>query len=294
MKKNKWLSLLIILFIYIIAGVAAYFSYKYLPFEFYLNLFISDVLATTIVFIFSLIFKNASCYDAYWSVAPMVIVMAYLFTKPLNSVRLLASIAILGWGLRLTLNWIYTFDNLEWEDWRYKMLKEKSGKLYPIINFLGIHLFPTIVVYFCILPFAYLYHNDVTLNAFTIIFFSLAILSFSMQGVADYEMHKFRKNKNSVFIRNGLWKYSRHPNYLGEILMWWSIGLLAIFSLGGYYYLITGAIINTCMFVFISIPLAEGHQKDRKEGFLEYKKETRMLLPIYKRKPKEEEKIGEN
>jgi steroid 5-alpha reductase family enzyme len=195
----------------------------------------------------------------------------------------LASIATLGWGIRLTLNWVYTFDNLTWEDWRYKMLHEKSKAFYPIINFLGIHLFPTLVVYLCILPVAYVFHYDVSLNAGVVAFFILAMLSFTMQGIADFEMHSFRKNRTSTFIRKGLWKYSRHPNYLGEILMWWNMAFLAIFALGNNYWLIAGALLNTCMFLFISIPLAERHQRERKEGFDEYKSETRMLLPIYKK-----------
>jgi len=286
MKNNKILSLIIILIIYIIAGVVGYFSYINLPFEFYWNLLIADVIATVVVFIFSLIFNNASCYDPYWSVAPMFIAVMLLITKELNVVRILACIAVLGWGLRLTINWIYTFDNLSWQDWRYKMLKEKNKYLYPLVNFFGIHLFPTIVVYLCILPLMFIFYYDVTLNPFVIVFFVTAILSFTMQGIADLQMHKFRNNKDATFNRHGLWKYSRHPNYLGEICMWFSIGLLSIFALNNYYFLIIGAFVNLCLFLFISIPLADNHQS-RKEGFEEYKRDTRMLLPIYKKSKKE-------
>lgn len=284
MKNNKIIGLIIILIIYIIAGVSGYLIYINLPFEFYFNLLIADVAATAVVFIFSLIFNNASCYDPYWSVAPMFIVIMLLINcKEINVVRILASIAVLGWGTRLTVNWIYTFDNLSLQDWRYKMLKEKSKGFYPLINFLGIHLFPTIVVYFCILPIMFIFHYDVSINPFVIIFFVTAILSFTIQGIADLQMHKFRKNRNSTFNRNGLWKYSRHPNYLGEICMWYSIAFFSIVALNNYYFLIIGAVVNMCLFLFISIPLAENHQRE-KGGFDEYKSETRMLLPIYKRK----------
>ena len=284
MKNNKIIGLIIILIIYIIAGVSGYLIYINLPFEFYFNLLIADVAATAVVFIFSLIFNNASCYDPYWSVAPMFIVIMLLINcKEINVVRILASIAVLGWGTRLTVNWIYTFDNLSLQDWRYKMLKEKSKGFYPLINFLGIHLFPTIVVYFCILPIMFIFHYDVSINPFVIIFFVTAILSFTIQGIADLQMHKFRKNRNSTFNRNGLWKYSRHPNYLGEICMWYSIAFFSIVALNNYYFLIIGAVVHMCLFLFISIPLAENHQRE-KGGFDEYKSETRMLLPIYKRK----------
>jgi steroid 5-alpha reductase family enzyme len=284
MRENKILSILLITCFYVVAGICGYFLYVNLPFEFYLNFLIADVASTIIIFIFSLILNNASCYDPYWSVAPLSIAILLLFTKPLNLVRILVSIAVIGWALRLTINWIYTFDNLKWEDWRYKLLKEKTGFFYPLINLLGIHLFPTIVVYLCLLPVLFIYNYDVSFNIFVLIFFIFAIFSFVLQGIADFQMHKYRKNKNGTFNRNGLWKYSRHPNYLGEILMWLNIALLAIFALNNYYFLIIGAIVNALMFIFVSIPLAENHQRDRKPGFDIYKSETRMLLPIYKKK----------
>ena len=283
MKKNKITSLMIILAIYFIAAIVGYTIYINLPFEFYFNLLIADISSTILIFIFSCIFKNASCYDAYWSVAPIVIISFYLISKPFSIVRLLLSIAIIGWGIRLTINWAYTFDNLLWIDWRYKMLKEKTKWLYPLVNFLGIHLFPTLVVYTCILPAVFCFEYETSFNILVLLFFILSMFSFQFQAVADIQMHRFRKTGSNTFIRNGLWKYSRHPNYLGEIMMWISVGLLSISALNGYYYLIIGSMINTLMFVFISIPMAEEHQRSRKEGFDEYKKETRMLLPIYKK-----------
>lgn len=277
MKNSRAISFFIIALVYILSSVIGILVYNNLNFDIWLNLLIADIAATVVVFVFSLIFNNASTYDPYWSVAPIVIVGYLFFNHEFNLVTFLPTIAIVIWGIRLTLNWAYTFENLNHQDWRYTMLKQKTGILYFFVNLFGIHLFPTIVVYLCILPVVYLYNSEATLNIFTIIMFIVSICSFTIQGIADYQMHAFRRNKNSVFIRNGLWKYSRHPNYLGEIMMWWSIGLLCVFSLNNVVFLI-GAIVNHLMFIFISIPLAENHQKSRKEGFDEYKKETRMLL----------------
>ncbi|MBQ3166354.1 MAG: DUF1295 domain-containing protein, partial [Clostridia bacterium] len=72
------------------------------------------------------------------------------------------------------------------------------------------------------------------------------------------------------------------PNYLGEILMWWGMGISAVALLGGGWHLLLGAVLNTLLFIFVSIPLADGRQK-RKPGFEEYKRQTRALLPIYKK-----------
>lgn len=281
MKTNRILSFLVILLVYVISSFIGILTYNYLSFDLWLNLLISDVISTIVVFIFSLILKNASTYDPYWSVAPIVILLYSAFKNGLNSASILVLIAVLFWGIRLTVNWAYTFKNFTYQDWRYTMLKEKTKKFYPLINFCGIHLFPTIVVYLCVLPAVYLMRFKVEINIFTIIFFVVSLLSVTLQGVSDYQMHKYRKNKTTQFIRSGLWKYSRHPNYLGEIMMWWSIALLVVLTLNNYWYFLTGATVNTLMFLVVSIPMADKRQS-KKEGFSEYKKATRMLLPIKK------------
>ena len=146
------------------------------------------------------------------------------------------------------------------------------------------HYFPTLIVYFCVLPSVYLvfYQNENKLNLFSIIFLIGSFFSTILEAEADREMHVFKKKKdNNNFIRIGLWKYSRHPNYLGEILFWWFIGLYCISIIKDYYFILIGAFLNTMLFIFISIPLADNHQR-RKNGFEQYYKETRMLLPLKK------------
>ena len=75
----------------------------------------------------ALIFSNASVYDPYWSVQPIFIVIALAIGKELRVASILPIIAICIWGVRLTANWAYTFGDLTHQDWRYTMLKEKTG-----------------------------------------------------------------------------------------------------------------------------------------------------------------------
>ena len=281
LKENRIASFLIVTAVYVIATVVGIFIYKALNLSWWLALLIADIVATAVTFIFSVIFNNASVYDPYWSVQPPIILIAFAFGKKLTALGVLLIIAVCFWAIRLTANWAYTFKNLCHQDWRYTMLKETTGVFYPIINFVGIHLVPTLVVYGCIIPAVYAVINGCTANAFSVIFICLSIGSATMQGVADIQMHKFRKNKNGAFIRNGLWKYSRHPNYLGEILMWWGVALSVVCSCPNAWYLIIGAVANTLLFFVVSIPMADKRQS-KKDGFNEYKSQTRMLLPIKK------------
>ena len=282
--KSRFWSFYIITVAYILAIAAAILTYKFLDLEQkWLKILLADIVATIIIFAFSVGFKNSSIYDPYWSIQPIIIVIAMcLNCHYFNLSRILMVAIVCVWGLRLTANWAYTFKNLcDTQDWRYVMLKEKTRAFYPLVNFFGIHLFPTLVVYACVLPIIYVFNYSIKLNLFSIAFLGISILAVILQTVSDIQMHTFKKKDGNGFIRVGLWKYSRHPNYLGEILLWWGIALAIVVAVPARWYLAFGALINTLMFLFFSIPVADKHQA-RKAGFKEYKKQTRILLPIKK------------
>lgn len=280
-KQSRILSFLVVIVIYLLAVIVGLAVYRKLPYDWWLNLLLADVASTVFTFAFSVLLGNASVYDPYWSVQPIVILVSFAVGRELTVVRLLLLVSVLLWGIRLTVNWAYTFGDLTHQDWRYTMLKEKTGAFYPFVNFVGIHLVPTLIVYGCTLPAVYAFLHEGAWNAGSIAFFCLSVGAAGMQGVADYQMHRYRKHRTGAFIRDGLWKYSRHPNYLGEILMWWGIAgsVLSVFPQA--WYLAFGALANTVLFLTVSIPMADGRQS-RKPGYADYQKQTHMLLPIKK------------
>ena len=140
---------------------------------------------------------------------------------------------------------------------------------------------PTLVVYACILPAVYAIRAGLSVTPASVFFICLSLGAACLQGIADIQMHKYRKSRDGAFIRRGLWKYSRHPNYLGEIIMWWAVGAAVVCAAPDVWYLLIGAFSNTTLFFAVSIPMADKKQS-RKAGFSEYKQQTRMLLPIKK------------
>ena len=277
-------SFIIIGIVYLLAaavGVATYI-FAFPLGAFWIRLLIADVAATVFTFIFSLLFKNASVYDPYWSVQPMVILLGLSFGQKITAIKFFLLLAVLFWGIRLTANWAYTFKSMASEDWRYRMLRDKTGRAYPLVNFLGIHLVPTLVVYLCTLPAAAMMIGSTKGNLLGFVGIAISVGATFLQGISDIQMHKFKSSGKKGFIREGLWKNSRHPNYLGEILMWWGVGICSVAVLGvSFAYLLIGAIANTLLFCFVSIPLADSKQS-KKAGYAEYRAETRSLLPISK------------
>ena len=295
MKKSKTIGLLILLTIYIVAvaaGIGTYFLLqRYSLNNILLEILICDVISTFVVWLFGVIFKTASTYDPYWSVQTIIIYILLLIkfnNWNLGTILFLVPLAI--YTIRLTGNFIYTFDSLSYIDWRYRMLKEKTGFLYQIVNLLGICMFPTLVVYSASIP-AFLYAVSGSFNALQIIGIIVMLGAVALEFVSDYQMHYFRKHRQSrdEIINVGLWKYSRHPNYLGEITFWF--GLFLVFfvnNIWGWYF-VSGAVINLLMFLFISIPMEENHMKEYKPNLTTYIESVSMLLILPKKKANQDE-----
>lgn len=281
-RNNKAASILVITGIYVVAACTGFWVYMLLPFKFWLRLLTADLTATVFVFFFSNVFNNASVYDPYWSVQPIVIAGYFALFYNMTSATVLLLISIVYWGIRLTCNWAYCFGGLNHQDWRYTKLKNENGKVYPLLNLLGIHMMPTLIVYLCTLPAVFAIREEHQANAGSIVGMVICFGAATLQLFADIQMQKYRKSGKHGLIRTGLWKHSRHPNYLGEILMWWGIAVQAVSVMPSRWWLIAGAAANTIMFFTVSIPMADKRQS-AKDGYAEYKAATRSLLPIPKR-----------
>lgn len=289
-RSSRPISFFIITLIYVAAFAAGLWSFLVMDeVMMLLRLFIADFVATVFVWFWGVIFKNSSVYDPYWSVAPPVMLTCYAIycgTSSLPVVLLL--VAVWYWAIRLTGNWAYTFPNLEKQDWRYDMYKDKFPRLWHVVNFTGINLMPTVVVFLAMIPGFLLIDLSATAsmqcNLFSWVGFVLCVAAATLQLVSDTQAHRFRRNHRGEVCTIGLWSRSRHPNYLGEILMWWGVYLIYLTAIGesqSWQQIVipaAGALANTCLFVFISIPMMEKRQLANKPAYAEYCRRVRMLV----------------
>ena len=282
MKQSRIRSFLFTIIVYALALVVGLFVYGRMRGGVLFRVFAADIAATLFLFFVSLPLENASVYDPYWSVAPIVILpLAMREFGVWNAGTIALLCCVTYWGIRLTANWAYTFQGYDHQDWRYTMLRERSGAFYPLVSLFGIMLFPTLVVFFCLLP-ALHYIQFGGINLVTLLGFALCVSAATLQLVADVQLHRFQRQANNrgQIIRHGVWRHARHPNYLGEILMWWGVFVVLVSVRPSLWPLGIGALTNTLMFLFISIPMAESRMAGYKEGFDRYVQETNRLLPI--------------
>ena len=284
MIKDKGISQLLCLSIYI---VSFYLAYIVLPESInfiWLKITIWHVNATILIYLGSVLLKNSSLYDPFWSVAPVPIVL-YLSIQSENSIllKMLVVFPILLWAARLTRNWVISWEGFHHEDFRYIDLKNTNKYKAEFNNFFGIHLFPTFIVNICLYPLVYIFINDVDVNIYLYISSIFTFLAVILEAVADEQMRKFRsdpKNKGKT-MKYKLWRYSRHPNYLGEIGFWFGIYFMGISSGFAPLWLIVCPLAMLLLFVLVSCPMMDERSLKNRPNYREYMDNTSqlMLLP---------------
>jgi steroid 5-alpha reductase family enzyme len=283
--KNRTVSFLIILAVYALAIFTAVIVFKLSSgMHLLMSTFLADIAATLVVWVSGVVFSNSSIYDPYWSVAPLVILLYWVISSEisLTAVNILFIAAAAIWGIRLTLNWAIRWKGLYHQDWRYTMFKKNSPRLWFFTNLVGINLMPTIIVFLALIPAYFGVVQQAELNFFSALSFSVCMAAVLIESVSDRQMDGFkrdRENKNK-YIDRGLWRYSRHPNYFGEILFWWGIWLMQISVAPNIWVTVAGPVMVTLLFVFISIPLMEKHMVSSRPVYMEYCQKVPMLWPM--------------
>ena len=272
---------------YVVALVAAWLTVRALPEMRPLwAALIADVVATLVVFAFSRVFSCSSIYDPYWSVAPIALVTFWLFYPEVDPHPVRAGLVVFlvcWWGLRLTWNWARGWPGLHHEDWRYVEMQQKSGKLYPLADLFGIQLFPTFQVFAgCIGAWAALSLSARALGPLDALAAIVTAGAIIIETVADQQLRAFSKVKEpGQILDHGLWAFSRHPNYFGEVGFWWGLALFGIAAVPSAWWVFIGPVAITAMFLGVSIPWLDRRSAERRPAYAEHMKRVSGFVPWF-------------
>lgn len=242
----------------------------------------------TLFYSLSLIIKRSDIVDIGWGLGFILVALVSLFSQSyLTDRAILVFFLVLFWGLRLASH-IYFRNKGKEEDYRYQQFKKDWGDTFYIRSYFQIFLLQGFFMLIVSLPIIFIANfSDSPLGYTDIIGLLIWILGFLLESNADSQLKKFIEKKKegkteTRFANTGLWKYSRHPNYFGEILQWWGIGVIALSVSLGYVSLV-GPLFISYLIIFVSgIPLLEKKFKNDPE-WNEYVKRTRLLLPFPKK-----------
>src|SRR5262245_10946694 len=249
--------------------------------------FAADVAATVVVFAFSVAFDNSSFYDAYWSVAPIAIVFYWALgaAPEVNRVRQVLVIALVWlWGVRLTYNWARGWSGLRHEDWRYVDLRARTGGAYWLVSFVGLHMMPTLQVFLgCLSLYPAVAVGTRPFGMLDVLGGIVTGGAIWIEARADKELVRFRRSRPpaDAILASGLWAYSRHPNYFGEMSFWWGLYVFGLASDPSWWWTIIGPVAITLLFRFASLPLIETRMLQRRPGFAAHQQRVSMVIPWF-------------
>jgi len=245
--------------------------------------FVADVVATLVVFGFSVALDNSSMYDPYWSVAPLPIGLYFALQSALTPRALLALLLVTVWGVRLTYNFLRGWRGLAHEDWRYVQIRDKTGRAYWLVSLLGIHLFPTLMVFAGCLPlYAACAPGARPLHALDLVASLVTALAIAIEALADAQLRRFRLRSDrrpDEVMDEGLWARARHPNYFGEMLFWWGLFSFALAASPANAWTGVGALAITIMFHLVSLRLLETRMLERRPAYAERIRQLPAFVP---------------
>ena len=238
----------------------------------WLDTLVADVLATLVVFGASRLHHNSSFYDAYWSVVPPLVVLFWWSAAGTrgDAARFgVMTVVVVVWAVRLTANWARTFPGLHHEDWRYPMLRERAGRLEAVVDLLAIHVFPTLQVYLALVPAYVVATTPRAFGVLDVVATLVGVGAVTLEATADLQMHRFVATRQPGQVMDrGLWGWSRHPNYVGELGFWVSVAVFGLAaSPGDWWWLFLGAAAMLAMFLGASIPMMEERSLARRPDY---------------------------
>lgn len=230
----------------------------------------------------SLALRDVSIVDIFWGLGFVLVVWVSLGVSGSVSppAFLLATLVSL-WGIRLA-------GYLAWRNWgepedrRYAAMREKHGKRFPLVSLFTVFGLQGMLIWFISLPLqAGIVFGD-SLHWAMAIGIALWLVGLFFESVGDYQLARFKsdsRNQGQV-MNHGLWRYTRHPNYFGDFLVWWGLFVVAIASGAWWFTVICPLLMSVLLLRISGVTLLENSLKSRVNGYEEYVRRTSPFIPL--------------
>lgn len=239
-----------------------------------------------LLWLWSLIIKNSSIVDIFWGLG-FVLITWFIFTVSqgyLPRKQLVATLVTI-WGVRLALhigirNWGKR------EDFRYAKWREENGPRWWWFSFFQVFLLQGVLMWILSAPLIVAQTSGfpAILTPLDMIGVSIWIVGFLLEAIGDLQLMLFKSNPSNrgKLLTSGLWKYTRHPNYFGEAVIWWGYYAIALAS-GGWWTIFSPILMTYLLLKVSGVAMLERTMKT-KPGYEEYMRRTNAFIPCFPKK----------
>jgi steroid 5-alpha reductase family enzyme len=220
--------------------------------------------------------------DVAWGLGFILAAAVSLIAANVYSSRgLLISALVLTWGVRLALH-IHSRNRGKGEDSRYRTWREEWGKWFVLRSFLQIFMLQGVLLLLVATPVVFANQAPpAPLGWLDLLGLAIWLTGFGFEAVGDWQLLTFIRtpsNKGKLMTA-GLWRYTRHPNYFGEVTLWWGIWLMVLPLPGGWLTVVGPLTITVLILKVSGIPMLEKPYEERVD-FQEYKRRTSAFFPL--------------
>lgn len=233
-------------------------------------------------FAVSLIKRRNDVADVAWGLGFVLMAWASFFLSSGSGTRGLVVGALVSiWGLRLAWH-IHERNKGKAEDYRYLAWRKDWGRWFYVRSYFQVYLLQGLFLFLIVSPVLLVNKNagaDIGLLDFLGV--AVWLFGFYFEAVGDAQLTRFIKNPKNRgrLMQSGLWAYTRHPNYFGEVTQWWGIWLIALSVPGGWLGIIGPMTITFLILKVSGIPMLEKKMEENQD-FAEYKRKTSVFIPL--------------
>lgn len=234
-----------------------------------------------IVWLLSLYLKDVSIVDIAWGLGFVLVAWTSYAVSAEADDRLLVPVLVTLWGLRLS-GYLTWRNHSKPEDPRYQKMRAHWGDAFPWISLITVFGAQAVVMWVVSLPVQTVYDgagdSRLWLSVAGTLVFAVGLV---FESVGDWQLARFKAdaaNQGKVFDR-GLWRFTRHPNYFGDFLVWWGIFLAAMAG-SQQWWTVIGPIVMSIFLMRVSgVTLLESSLKKSKPGYQAYIDRTHAFFP---------------
>lgn len=238
--------------------------------------------AMSLLWLLSLVLKDASIVDMYWGPGFGVIATAAFLYAGDGDRATLALVLTLAWGLRLGA-YLFWRNVGEGEDPRYQAMRRYWGARFPWVSLVTVFALQGTLMWFVSLPVQVTIASEPTpLGAFDLAGALLFCIGLGFESVGDFQLARFKALPDSAgkVMDRGLWRYTRHPNYFGDCLVWWGLFTISLSTAAGPYTILSPVVMTVFLLKVSGVALLERSIVKRRPQYAAYIERTSAFVPM--------------